>query len=604
MRELIFTKPKDEKNNEQSEHQEALRHFEAHRDIFEHYARGKANVKPAPAGLDTFAFNLETDDIYLNSRFYQQKGLSDEKTTFATLHEIEHFLEKKALLAEKNGEQTFSRYLVRIESSEAYRIMDNCLADIRENTAVVDKTDKSYANLEQSIYKEDFFPDADLSNEPKHLQLSQAMLRESRVPEEQCKVSSEVRDVINQLQAIRAEDGTSLLEIIAHPSTPMSVRLKLQDKYIWPKVEALLKKDQKEQKKQSGEQGDKKQNPNKTFEDAYARADKRVPNAVPTVKEKEAFKKWQETHGNLLDRADQEYAKTLGVEKEDLQKYRLLADQMRNIINPETNQSIIDDLRELIARIIARRKKEIPAPRYPVEEGEDLVDPVELIARTKAHDFEPKAWETYDIRMQKGQRFGTVEITLVCDRSTSMRGQKMTEQQKAAVLFMEALKEFSDIAQEESFTLEKPLEVKSEVYAFQSSSDDARPLKVLSDDFSEKERIKVTAKIGTLSGSTTDFVPLETIVQSLNEEKIKLLAEGEIKKIVIVFTDGESDDSARVRQALENLRSKGVIVIGIGITEDGRLALDTYAPEARLAETAEKLPSLLADVLSEHLADV
>ncbi|MEK9151627.1 MAG: VWA domain-containing protein [Patescibacteria group bacterium] len=639
MGEKIFAMPRvPKKENTSAEHKDSLRHFEANRDVFEHYARGKVNVKPAPEGVDTFAFDLETDDIYLNARFYKQKGLSDEKTTYATLHEIEHFLEKKQLLAEKNGERAYATYLSRLEKSKAYGVMDNCIADIRENTTVIRKTDEGYVAIERGMYKEDLFPSTDLSREPKHLQLPQAILREARVPGERCAVSPEVRMAIDELKSIRAKDGTTLLQIMGDPNTPMSVRLKLQDKYVWPKVAAFLKQDEEEQKKNQGkgkgekpDDGTKKRkpgapseseagradqpqkpegrpskgaDPNETFKDAYARADKRVPNAVPVGKEKATFKKWQETHGDPMDRADREYAEKLGVKKEDLQRYRSIADQMRKTVNPETNQSVIDDLRGLISRIIAKRKKEMPAPRYPVEEGEDLVDPTELVTRAKVGDFEPKAWETHDIRTQRGKRFGTVEITLVCDRSTSMAGRKQQEQQKAAVLFMEALKEFADFAKEESSMLEKPLEVRSEVYSFQSSSEDAVPLKHLSDDISEKERIDVAVKIGTCSGSTTDFVPLETIAKSIDQDKERLIADGELKKIIIVFTDGESDDPVRVKNVLGVMREKGVVVIGIGITKDGKPALTTYAPEARLAETAEQLPQVLSDVLREHLSDI
>ena len=77
-----------------------------------------------------------------------------------------------------------------------------------------------------------------------------------------------------------------------------------------------------------------------------------------------------------------------------------------------------------------------------------------------------------------------------------------------------------------------------------------------------------------------------------------------MKKIVIVFTDGESDDSSRVQNTLGKLRKEGIVVIGVGITESGNSALTTYAPEARLAETAEKLPVVLTDVLKEHLKDI
>ena len=77
------------------DHAEALALVEKHRDFFEHYAKGRIKVEPAPQELSTFAFNLEKNTIYVNSMFYRKRGFSEQKTVFAILHEIEHFLEKK-----------------------------------------------------------------------------------------------------------------------------------------------------------------------------------------------------------------------------------------------------------------------------------------------------------------------------------------------------------------------------------------------------------------------------------------------------------------------------------------------------------------------------
>jgi hypothetical protein len=262
-------------------------------------------------------------------------------------------------------------------------------------------------------------------------------------------------------------------------------------------------------------------------------------------------------------------------------------------------------LRSLIERIIANRKRERLAPQYPTEEGEFLADPAELVAQVKTGNWEPKVWETQEIRMERGKRFGEVEITLIGDCSTSMAdGNKGPEQQKASVLLMEALKDFADRLKEEATSVEKPLVIRSEVYSFQSSGTDATPIKPLSAELSERDRIKVAAKLGSFAGTTTDFVPLEAIASNLSRETTSAMDAGELKKIVVVFTDGGSDDAARVQKALERLRAAGIVVVGVGITEDGSPALTTYAPSARLAETAERLPIVLGDVLQEHLADL
>ncbi len=597
-----------------AEHQEAIDFVNLHRDLFEHRLRGHAEFKPAPPGLHTFAYDLKDNTIYINSRFYKSKGFSEEKTAFATMHELEHFKEKIALLKEKDGAKIFERYLARLKKSKAYGLMDNCVADTHENETVVTDTNESFAGIEHTLYTEDLFPETDMTSSPRHIQFAQALLREARVPNEVCQVVPEVRAALDQVKSIKTKNGTRLIDIVAHPETSMSTRLRLQDKFIWPHVEKLLEQDMQDEK-QKQEQQDKnskggkpkngKADPNEVFKEAYEAADKQNPHAVPIEDQQKALKEWKESKGNPLDRADQEYADQLGVKKEELQRYRAIAEQLNKTINPETNQSAIDDLRTLIERIIAERQKERQAPRYPTEEGEFLVDPAELVAQVKAGNWEPKVWETQELRMEKGKRFGKVQLTLVCDRSGSMeQGGKLQEQQKAAVLFMEALKEFNDRLLEEATNVAKPLSVESEVYTFQSSAEDARPVKRMSEELSEKDRIQVVSVLSSCPGSTTDFIPLETILQGISDEMRRDIQNGELKKIVVVFTDGGSDDTARVGRVLEKLRADGVVVIGVGVTKSGAPALTTYAPNGRLAETAERLPTILADILREHLTDI
>lgn len=654
MRKDIFIRQEAEKvegKEIKNAHQEAMDFVEKHRDFLEHDARGSVNIESAPEGLDTFAFDFRNNIIYVNSMFYKSAGFafSDLKTLFATRHETRHCLEKKQMLSEDGGEKKFENYLKRIEKDRAYRIMDNCLADIRENKAIIQSpgsisVNEGDAEVERMIYREDLFKETDFTNQPKHIQLPQAILRESRVPDEMCQVAPEVRKKIEELRSTPTPDGKNsvdIVDIMTNPEVSMSVRMKLQDYYVWPRVKELLEKDlEEEEKKNSGEgegekgkegelkdessdkddgkkekegQGKKggegrakKLDPNQIFKDAYDKADKKTPNAVPIESIKKAFEEWQESNGeNSLERADNECAEKIGVKKTELQKYRNIVKSLEKIINTETGENIVQELRNLIERIIAKRLKPVQAPQYPVEEGEDLIDPAQLAADVKAGNLEPKVWETTEVKEKKGDRFGEVEITLVCDRSSSMdKGNKLREQQKAAVLMMEALKEFVERCDEEKVNLEKPLEVKSEIYSFQQDSNDSTPLKKMSKELGEKERIEVANILSSALGGTTDFIPLETINKNLDEETKKKITEGELKKIVIVFTDGESNDADRTKKILKILRGKGVIVIGIGITKDGKAALKTYAPKARLAEKAEDLALVLAELLKEHLINL
>jgi len=648
-------------HTEKLEHVEAVALVEKHRDFFEHYAKGKIKIEPAPEGLKTFAFDLEKNIIYVNSMFYKAYSFSEEKTIFATLHEIEHFMEKIQILSEsqkrgkngriveQSGERIFTDHLRRIKNSRAFGLMDNCVADIRENRTVVRKTNKAMGELEKEIYRRDLFVDTDFTEQPRHIQFCNAILREARVPEEKCQVASEVRQELDELVKVEG-----LMDAMTDPETPMSLRLRLQDKYIWPKVQALLEKDVEDKKKKpkeggdgsgegeekgekkpgekggqpkqgkgkkgkpresekgkgddrkGGESGDEETDPNKIFDKEYRKAEAKFPEAVPMEEIEKALKKWKEGKDkNSPDKIDEEYAKKIGVEKKDLQEYRRIAESLQKIVNPETDVGLIEELRNLFLRIISKRIKQRQSPKYPVEEGDELVDPAQLVADVNAGNLQPKVWEDTEIKEKKGDRFGEVEITLVCDRSSSMiEGEKALEQRKSAVLVMEVLKEFADICDEEKMNIDKPLEVKSEIYTFASSEEDKTPIKRMSKELGEAERIKVLKKLYDLPGSTTDFNCLQAIYDNLDKNSKWKIKEGELKKIVIVFTDGGSDNPAEVQRILMSLRENSVIVIGVGMTEAGKPVISTYAPKALVVEDVTKLPIVIGDLLKEHLKDL
>lgn len=664
----------------QNLHEQALQFVESHRQVFEQYARGVITIEPSPQGLNTFAFNLEKNTIYIHPMFYKELGLSEERTVFATLHEIEHFLEKKQVLALEDGAERYKRYVEKIKKSRAFGLTDNCVADIYVNRSVVEKTNQEMGELEHGMYTEVLFKETDFTSAPKHIQFAQALLRESRVPDEKCIVDDVVREKLDYIQNKKSpKTGRYLIDAMTSPDTKVVDRWYLQDLHIMPIVEELKKLDieeekqkrqernqdkQKQKEKEKSEEGQEQENqegdnesgekgeegqeleqgqgqesgegeqeegensesgntsekelesldfdPNEIWKDEYNKAEQATPNAISeeeiekAIEEYEKFKKEHvKSDKEIQEELDQEYADKLGVDKKELQQYRDTVKKLEQVINPETGRTVIEELRDIIRRIISKRKNKKFTPQYPVEEGDYLIEPAELVASVRAGNLHPKVWEVHELKDREDTKFGEVEISFVCDRSGSMDGRKLVEQRKAMVLAMEALKELSDISKKERTSMNNPLEVKHEVYTFQSDNeDDRKPIKVMSTESTETERIKTASKLSSCGGGTTDFVPLETIEGTIDEKTKKKIKEGELKKIVFVMTDGESNDSSRVQRVLAKMRQDGIIVIGIGITKEGESALTTYAPTASLAETAEKLPIVLGDLLKEHLSEV
>ncbi len=658
--------------------------FENHREIFELYAKGKIKIEPAPSGLDTFAFDLEKGTIYVNDKFYQSKfGLSDEKSAFAVRHEIEHLLEKVQVLKEPGGWQVFQDYLQDIKNDRAYGILDNCIADIRENRAVISKTNKQVKDTETRLYREDLFPadektgELDFTKQPKHLQFPQAILREERTGDN-CVVDPDVRLKIDQLRKFKTRNGNiDLIKTITDPNVPMSKRLEIQNRIIRPMMEELRKKDVEDKKKQDennksgdgeksesngsggesksqsgsqekdsimdkikkrfskekkkgkkSEKGKGEQNPdattgeesgdgdyNQVFKKDYDEAEKKTMNAVPVEEQEKALEKWLENPDNRKtaeEKSLERQAEHIGVKVEDLRNYENIVRDLDSIINPETNESVVKDLSNLIKRIISRRVKQSFKPKYPVEEGDELVEPGELLASARAGNLHPKVWQDTEVKEKKGDLFGKVKLTFVLDRSGSMGGQKLIELQKAIVMTMESQKELQDLAEEEKANLVKTLEIFWEIWTFQNTHDDLKSFKKMSDSFSKKDRVETCAILNSAPGdSTPDFNCLESILKEIQNdpERLEELQQKETKEIIVVMTDGKSDSPQRVQKVIEELRALGIIVVAIGITEGGRSVESTYSDNGsqeftKVASEAKDLPVVLGEVLADNLKDL
>jgi len=114
--------------------------FETHKDFLESYvADSSIEIKPSPPGLGTFAIDLQKGTMFAEPKFFTERGYSLDKAMFATLHELEHFLELRELLADKNGAKVWKVHLAKIKASRHFKIFDNCFDDIKMNRAVVSR---------------------------------------------------------------------------------------------------------------------------------------------------------------------------------------------------------------------------------------------------------------------------------------------------------------------------------------------------------------------------------------------------------------------------------------------------------------------------------
>jgi len=593
---------------------------------------------PEVEALGTFAIDLgkvATEGrgiIYSEPKFFEEKyGYSKDKALFAFLHEFEHLREVMELLNDKNGEKAWAKHIAKIDKKKRFQIFDNCFDDIKMNRGVVSRAstlDDSRANL----YKENVFPKTDYTKDPKHLQFSYAFLHEAML-DDKIDLSADVRSEVDRLKNIKVR-GRSLVDFATYPNTPMSARLEIQKRFFEPILEKFYQED-KEKKKKEGKKdgegkGDKeqggeenknniskkdekgqlkkpkssKESDEELFKKEYEEYDKNNPQSISKKKIAEAVKNYieakkkQKTADELALEA---YTKAEGVKTEELLEYRKFWQEVENLKNPETDEYLVEELREIFKRIITERMKPKISSKYPEKEGDLLMFPTKAVVDIKSGVKEPEVWETIEQKERPADLFGDFDVTLICDRSGSMNGAgKDIAQRQATTLLLEVLKEFSDDLEENKIDLEYNLNVRTEAWSFGDSAQ-CEMLKGLSSSLSEKERVYVYNKLSDVSGTTRDFETLEKVKNFLSEDDLEKIRNKKLKKIIFVLSDGGSDNPSKTQNLLKDLREKGILVYGIGMTSSAEAIRDTYAPDALVCDKIENLPLVVGNLLKKEI---
>jgi len=175
---------------------------------------------------------------------------------------------------------------------------------------------------------------------------------------------------------------------------------------------------------------------------------------------------------------------------------------------------------------------------------------------------------------------------------------------KSKILFLESLADFQKEIKEAEYQngVSLGLEVRTETRAFGDFGD--TELKALSPDLSEKDRITIWKRLHKGSGGTPDYLSLETIEKSLTSECEEELRSKRKRKVIVVLSDGDSQDASRVQQTCERLRKKGIIILGFGMTASGQAVKETYKPDAEVIEDIRTLPKAMQKVIIKYIQDL
>lgn len=599
----------------------------------------------------TFAVDIDNRRLFYTTRYFTEEGFKPEWVMKSTLHELEHLREIDDFIKRGGNIWQWKKHQKKLINNEAYKIMDNCFDGVKMDATVERRAPFIKGASKELCLAKQFVSD-DMTDLPKHLQFAYSLKREM-ISGEKALLSPDVRAEFDKLRNFSTgellnEETFDLLHMFSRPETPFEDRVGFQENYLLPILEKFKQEDeqnpefQNKEPKKGGEdnsegnenntsdnpESDQKENQSEEpggdgesegennlqqsqkpdfgkYYQKYWEDNPSVLNIPPEELEKlvqKMVEQAKEENKTPEERGFEAYAKKEGVNPQDLKRYReWKKKEIDTIVDKETGNLAIEELREQFKRIVNERKTQSQTPIFPQDEGDLLVLPTEAYVELRGGELRPKVWEEINIREKKEKKVSAFDIHLVCDTSGSMEGEKLKEQRKSAILLLEALNELFEELELEALEIDEPLSIRTECLTFGS---DVSYLKNLGVGLSEKERVAMYKALSEAPGSTADYLALQSINNAIDKETKEEIHNGDRQKLVIVMTDGGSDEPDTLKVELKKLRDTGAVVVGVAITTSAKSAIKIYDPESELAEKASDLPIIFKNILDKNLRTV
>ena len=494
------------------------------------------------------------------------------------------------------------------------------------------------------LYTVKLFPRIDYSSQPRHMQLIIAMLREKMVPKETLILSPEVREALDTMRNIDGE-GTDLIDLVTDPTARPEDRFTLVRDYIEPVYERFFRRDVEERQslqkdrperedestKEETEAGgsrtsdkgyipgdlskkarrakkrEKPRSDEDLFSEEYDESADKLPQVFSTRQAKEEIEKeiarQKEEHRSAEEVARDQFRSRYGVSAEEVEDY---AEEYRKI------EGHITPLRSVFERIISTRKEVKRRLKERTDEGV-IIDP-SLMAQAYIDARNGVQGSRTQLNMRREEfdenKPKDFEFTLICDLSGSMNedwpGGKSYEQKSSTVLICEALDEFEKKLKEERFEKLVDLHVLTEVRGFHSEDEELKPL---SDSIDFATRVRISRRLTSCTGGrTADFKSLARVAAAITLETRRRIEERDLKKVLILITDGGSDDTALALEARKRLIAMGVIARAIQIgnpgTQDIRKFKHVWHRDGSPCKDVSQLVGTIEKLLVDFLKDL
>jgi hypothetical protein len=527
-------------------------------------------------------------------------------------------------------------------------IFTNILEDVAGNN-VIHAVLPRMKGVAKRLYAEKLFDETDYTDIPRHMQFLYKIIRQEMVPDEAVTVLPEVDAAIDGLRDYSGQGDlikySTAVAKSAREAMPDEERFDIWSRIIYPVYEDLVEQDRQEPDRQqqsgdgegeggdgqtgesqagdtqqsdnpsqSGGQGEQqpgegqpqdgqpqsgdgsqgKQTDNQRFGSYY---DDYHQNRHPEAMSDESKDKLHD-HGKQAQR--QEAAK----QQTPDQRLREQEKQLDAKVKAETGhslreqqlynadvtkwQSAIGEMRDVFQAVINERiSQKRGLSRRTFAEGA-VLDPdrlVQTVIDVRNHVEQPEAFKDYETKRGETTAIGKTDYIFVFDTSSSMGwdgGNKARAAASSAVIGLEGLAALQRDVEEAEAThkVDLELDIRTAIYTFGTGFACFKPL---STTVTPKERLDTYSAVSSPRGGTEDFLALEDI-ENLPDESDR-------RRIMIVVSDGESDDATRARRSVDRLRGKGWFVYGISIGSDE--AENLYRPTARRVDDPNAVPETI-----------
>lgn len=537
-----------------------------------------------------FYINLETLVVNLDPDFTKELNLGDSGMVFGAFHEAEHFRDMlqdvdaykkhfdRLKQLEKNAKSEADKAYVK-SLSRFYNILD----DVAVNRAVQGRWHACSPTYLANLYKK-LFPDHDYSKEPEHDQFANALIRELMASDEECLVSPKVRVYLDKhkttVEAVSRFD-LNKNSTFFNPATRYAI--------LRSEVEPIFKElfTYKPKERSPGDSGNVPSEAPPGTEGAPS---------LDQIDHDELFKAIQDIQEKIKEKKNNVYEKLLGVSKEEKDAY----DQLYRSIEPQVREVV-----DLFKQFISTRVTEVRTKKIRTE-GELMSSRLnEAYIRAQAGELDQaRVFERKVTDYVEKPIFTDFELTIVIDGSGSMQDpEKLKAQQKATIMLLEAIVQFqsevNDLAKQGD---EISMDLKTKIHEF---SDKDAVIKDFNQELDYKSRVAISNRLNNLSGGGNNEIhTLDAILSDVQEKKEEIQT-GELKKLIIVLTDGESDKDIKGKIA-QIYRMSGNVpnmkIMGVGLGAGTESVTTTYEPNGKGDIDLKDLPKHLAESLIAFIA--